>query len=158
MNCHSIIDQAIKKLDVLTLLELYKKNPDAYLEEKLFNPIRRFRDKDYRLILLDLENRQKEHHWMWWGFPLSFGWWDSNPSSNAVFYSLKEGEAYLLLNLDIFRNYYIAALNHLLKKKDLLLYFGPLDYFKFRLHISYFLEKAKELKDKKIISLLSRFS
>jgi uncharacterized protein (DUF1810 family) len=152
-KCKIIIDnifnKAYKNKEILNQLIYFyymyltnKHNKNVnYYKSKLFEPIKRYITvltiDEQNKIINDLKNPQKIKHWIWWGFPQEYGSWGNiNVSEITKIYSMTNEEC--LLYILYYRDFYIKLLKLIITKKDLLYYFGNIDYKKFKSHIKFF--------------------
>ena len=141
----------------------------------MFSPIDRFLNKlNYQNIIKILyhieKNDVKSQHWMWYAFPQEKNSWPTNlqVSDKTLFYSMNLKEAEMFLKNDDLRLYYYLALLLLyikiLRKKTnkgqiytLKLFFGDIDFLKFKSNINLFLKASKKIKEAKEIRSLILF-
>ena len=90
-------------------------------------------------ILDEIENAsQKTGHWIWWAFPqqVPLELW-GHVSTTTRHYSTTMEEVAMLVNDPLFSTFYRKAIQLLLTKKSLRLFFGP-DIMKFKSHLVLF--------------------
>lgn len=96
-------------------------------------------------ILEDLHRPRKQHHWIWWGFPLSRQDVPVHASDRTKQYAITNEEGLFLLSQPSFLEYYKTALKCLSQKsrEGIEIYFSTIDLKKFRLHLRFFLDLCR---------------
>lgn len=161
MECERLISRYFLKLSLEEQVEIYDSTyPNKMIESTFSRPIQRFLRRlsveNQNDILHDLEtNTEKKGHWMWWAFPQKKkSWGECQVSSRTRYYAMSCRDAIRFLTIPSLYIYYCKAI-HILKKKDLQEYFGPVDYKKFQSHVDLFHKASIWLKDDKLAHVLA---
>lgn len=107
--------------------------------------LQRLTFEEQNRILEDLQKPRKQHHWMWWGFPLSRQDVPEHASERTKQYAITNDEGLFLLSQPSFLEYYQTALNCLSQKSrgGIEIYFSTIDLKKFRSHLLFFLDLCR---------------
>jgi uncharacterized protein (DUF1810 family) len=167
MSCKEIVDELFKIGNHKNLLNLYKKlekkrdKSSKYFKYLFFKPIEHFIKKldknEQNKIIQDLKNPKKMEHWMWWGFPQKYDSWGKiKVSETTKQYALMTHQG--ILFLIYFHKFYFRILKKISTKKNLLEYFGNVDFIKFKSHLSFFHIIATKLKYSDVLSIIQKLN